>query len=195
MFQPEQGYNAQIVREMLVTFYKEKARCPFHPRKEASEELDLYLNKLEVEMKKEGLWDKLQHSGSIEENLKVNDELEFDVMCIISGNNIDITTVEEYPGFAHLSIKEGSKGTKENILQRFVDSNCNYLSPIKFMKEYFCQIETAVEKIEELELKTQIKMKEHGPAVCLIFEHLNGCRKFKVDIAPTVQIKKDGKFS
>ena len=79
-------------------------------------------------MKKEGLWDKLQHSGSIEEDLKVNDELEFDVICIINEKNIDITNVEDYPGFAHLSIKEGSKENKENILQRFVDSKCNYLS-------------------------------------------------------------------
>ena len=173
---------------MLVTFYKEKARCLFRPRKEASEELNLYLNKVEAEMKKEGLWDKLQYSGSTEEDLKVNDELELDVMCIINGKNIDITNVEDYPGFAHLSIKEGSKGNKENILQGFLDSKCNYLSPIKFMKEYFHRIETAVEKIEELELKTQIKMKTHGPAVCLIFEHLNGFSKFKVDIVPTIEI-------
>ena len=194
MFQPEHWYNAQEVRQMLVTFYKEKARCLYHPRKEASEELNLYLNKLEAEMKKEGLWDRLQHSGSTEEDLKVNDELEFDVMCIINGKNIDITNVEDYPGFAHLSIKEGTKGHKENILQRSVDSKCNYLSPIKFMKEYFRQIETAVEKTEELGLKTQIKMKEHGPAVCLIFEHSSGFRKFKVDIVPTIEIKKEGKF-
>ena len=173
---------------MLVTFYKEKARCLFRPRKEASEELNLYLNKVEAEMKKEGLWDKLQYSGSTGEDLKVNDELELDVMCIINGKNIDITNVEDYPGFAHLSIKEGSKGNKENILHGFLDSKCNYLSPIKFMKEYFHRIETAVEKIEELELKTQIKMKTHGPAVCLIFEHLNGFSKFKVDIVPTIEI-------
>ena len=194
MFQPEHWYNAQEVRQMLVTFYKEKARCLYHPRKEASEELNLYLDKLEAEMKKEGLWDRLQHSGSTEEDLKVNDELEFDVMCIINGKNIDITNVEDYPGFAHLSIKEGTKGHKENILQRSVDSKYNYLSPIKFMKEYFRQIETAVEKTEELGLKTQIKMKEHGPAVCLIFEHSSGFRKFKVDIVPTIEIKKEGKF-
>ena len=115
MFQPEQWYNAQEVRQMLVTFYKEKARCLYHPRKEASEELNLYLNKLEAEMKKEGLWDRLQHSESTEEDLKVNDELEFDVMCIINGKNIDITNAEYYPGFAHLSIKEETKGNKENI--------------------------------------------------------------------------------
>ena len=194
MSQPEHWYNAQEVRQMLVTFYKEKARYLYHPRKEASEELNLYLNKLEAEMKKEGLWDRLQHSGSTEEDLKVNDGLEFDVMCIINGKNIDITNVEDYPGFAHLSIKEGTKGNKENILQRSVDSKCNYLSPIKFMKEYFHQIETAVEKTEELGLKTQIKMKEHGPAVYLIFEHSSGFRKFKVDIVPTIEIKKEGKF-
>ena len=177
---------------MLVKFYKNNARCLFLPRKEASEELNLYLNKLEVEMKKEGLWDRLQHSGSTEEALKVNDELEFDVMCIINGKNIDITNVEEYPGFAHLSIKEGSTGNKENILQRFLDSKCNYLSPINFMKEYFRRIKTAVEKIEKLELKTQIRIKEHGPAVCLIFENLNGFKKFKADIVPTIEIKKEG---
>ena len=37
-------------------------------------------------------------------------------------------------------------------------------------------------------------MKKHGPAVCLIFEHSNGYRKFKVDIVPTIEIKKEGKF-
>ena len=194
MFQSEHWHNAQDVRQMLVMFYKEKARCLFRPRKDASEELNLYLNKLEAEMKKEGLWNKSQHSGSPEEDLKVNDELEFDVMCIINGKNIDITNVEDYPGFAHLSIKEETKGNKENILRKFVDSKCNYLSPIKFMKEYFRRIETAVEKIQEPELKTQIKMKKHGPAVCLIFEHLNGYRKFKVDIVPSIEIKKEGKF-
>lgn len=194
MFQSEHWHNAQDVRQMLVMFYKEKARCLFRPRKDASEELNLYLNKLEAEMKKEGLWNKSQHSGSPEEDLKVNDELEFDVMCIINGKNIDITNVEDYPGFAHLSIKEETKGNKENILRKFVDSKCNYLSPIKFMKEYFRRIETAVEKIQEPELKTQIKMKKHGPAVCLIFEHSNGYRKFKVDIVPTIEIKKEGKF-
>ena len=194
MFQSEHWHNGQDVRQMLVMFYKEKARCLFRPRKDASEELNLYLNKLEAEMKKEGLWNKSQHSGSPEEDLKVNDELEFDVMCIINGKNIDITNVEDYPGFAHLSIKEETKGNKENILRKFVDSKCNYLSPIKFMKEYFRRIETAVEKIQEPELKTQIKMKKHGPAVCLIFEHSNGYRKFKVDIVPTIEIKKEGKF-
>ena len=194
MFQSEHWHNAQDVRQMLVMLYKEKVRCLFRPRKDASEELNLYLNKLEAEMKKEGLWNKSQHSGSPEEDLKVNDELEFDVMCIINGKNIDITNVEDYPGFAHLSIKEETKGNKENILRKFVDSKCNYLSPIKFMKEYFRRIETAVEKIQEPELKTQIKMKKHGPAVCLIFEHSNGYRKFKVDIVPTIEIKKEGKF-
>ena len=145
-------------------------------------------------MKSEGLCKKLQNSGSTTESLKVNDEMEFDVMSIFSGENLETTNVVEYPGYVYLSIKRGSQGFQENALQRFMDSNYNCLSPSLYMQENFEQIRIIVEEeLEELEQETQIKVKKNGPSICLIFKYENGDLLFKADIVPTIEIKENGK--
>lgn len=63
-------------------------------------------------MKKKGICKRLQKSGSISEGLKINDQLEFDVMIINNGENIRISNIVEYPGYAHLKLKQPSKEKK-----------------------------------------------------------------------------------
>ena len=144
-------------------------------------------------MENKGLWEKEQYSGSTSEGLKINDELEFDVMSIVNGERIKVFNVEGYPGYVHLKIKRGGYRNEENTLHKFMDSSSNLLSPEKFMSEYFDQLETAVEKLEDNEQEIEIDMKRNGPSICLIFDHVNGDRWFKADIVPTIEIEKDGK--
>ena len=174
-------------------FYQQKGKYPYESRKEAFEQLKSYLDIINDELENEGLWERVQYSGSTSEGLKINDELEFDVMSIISGENIKLSNVKEYPGYAHLMIKRGRYRNEENTLQRFIDSNYDLLSPGKFMSEYFDQLETVVEKLEEYDQEIEIDIKRNEPSICLTFKHLNGDMWFKADIVPTIEIEKNGK--
>ena len=172
---------------------KKKGRYPFEARIEAFEQLKSYLDIIKTELEDEGLWERVQYSGSTSEGVKINDELEFDVMSIVNGENIKVTNVKGYPGYVHLMIKRASYRNEENTLQRFMDSSCNLLSPGKFMSEYFDELETAVEKLEEYDQEIEIDIKTKEPSIRLIFDHLNGDRWFEVDIVPTIEIEKNGK--
>ena len=174
-------------------FYQQKGRYPFELRIEAFKQLKFYLSIIKDEMENEGLWEKEQYSGSTSEGLKINDELEFDVMSIVNGERIKVFNVKGYPGYVHLMIERGSHRNEENSLQRFMDSSYNLLSPGKFMSEYFAQLETAIEKLEEYDQEIEIDIKGNGPSICLMFDHLNGDRWFKADIVPTIEIEKNGK--
>ena len=174
-------------------FYQQKGRYPFELRIEAFKQLKFYLSIIKDEMENEELWEKEQYSGSTSEGLKINDELEFDVMSIVNGERIKVFNVKGYPGYVHLMIERGSYRNEENSLQRFMDSSYNLLSPGKFMSEYFSQLETAIEKLEEYDQEIEIDIKGNGPSICLMFDHLNGDRWFKADIVPTIKIEKNGK--
>ena len=140
-------------------------------------------------MKREGLCRRLENSGSTTEGLKVNDEMEFDVMSIFSGVSIKIINVVEYPGYVHLTT-EG----RSNSLQGFMDSNYNCLSPSIFMEKNFEGIKFLVEEeLEGLDQAIQIRVKKMGPSICLTFKRENGYLLFKADIVPTIEIKKNGK--
>ena len=174
-------------------FYQQKGKYPYESRKEAFEQLKSYLDIINDELENEGLWERVQYSGSTSEGLKINDELEFDVMSIISGENIKVSNVKEYPGYVHLMIKRGRYRNEVNTLQRFIDSNYDLLSPGKFMSEYFYQLETVIEKLVEYDHKIQIDIKRNEPSICLKFKHFNGDMWFKADIVPTIEIEKNGK--
>ena len=174
-------------------FYQQKGKYPYDSRVEAFERLKSYLHTIKAELQNEGLWERVQYSGSTSEGLKINDELEFDVMSIVSGENIKVSSVKEYPGYVHLKIKRGSYSNEENALQRFIDSSYNLLSPDKFMSEYFDQLETAVEELEESDQEIEIDIKRNGPAIRLTFDHLNGDMWFRADVVPTIEIEKNGK--
>ena len=66
-------------------------------------------------MKKKGICKRLQKSGSTSEGLKINDQLEFDVMIVVNGENIRISNIVEYPGYAHLKLKQPSKEKKKTM--------------------------------------------------------------------------------
>ena len=158
-------------------------------RQKAYRHLRFYLNRLERSMKREGLCRRLENSGSATEGLKVNDEMEFDVMSIFSGVSIEIFNVEGYPGYAYLSTEGWS-----NTLQRFMDSNYNCLSPSIFMEKNFEEIKYLVEEeLEGLQQAIQIKVKKLGPSIRLTFKQ-NGNLLFKADIVPTIEIEKNGKL-
>ena len=158
-------------------------------RQKAYRHLRFYLNRLERSMKREGLCRRLENSGSTTEGLKVNDEMEFDVMSIFSGVSIEIFNVEGYPGYAYLSTEGWS-----NTLQTFMDSNYNCLSPSIFMEKNFEEIKYLVEEeLEGLQQAIQIKVKKLGPSIRLTFKQ-NGNLLFKADIVPTIEIEKNGKL-
>ena len=75
-------------------FYQKKGRYPFEARKEAFEQLKSYLDIIKTELEDEGLWERVQFSGSTSEGVKINDELEFDVMSIVNGKNIKVSNVK-----------------------------------------------------------------------------------------------------
>ena len=56
------------------------------------------------------------------------------------------------------------------------------------MSEYFNQLETAVEELEEYDQEIVIDIKRNGPSICLIFNLLSGGKWFNVDIVPTIEI-------
>ena len=172
--------------------YQQKGRHLFEPRQEAFEHLKSYTDIIKDELENEGLWEREQYSGSTCEGVLINEELEFDVMGTVNGENIKVVDVTGYPGYAHLKLKRGSYRNEENSLRRFMDSRNNLLSPGKFMSEYLNQLETAVEELEEYDQEIAIDIKRNGPSICLIFNFLCGDRWFKVDIVPTIEIKKKG---
>ena len=144
-------------------------------------------------MKKKGICKRLQKSGSTSEGLKINDQLEFDVMIVVNGENIRISNIVEYPGYAHLKLKQPSKEKKKDNVQRFMDSHDIYISPAIFMREYFDEMKNILSIEENERLNMEIEMKKIGPSVCLIFKQDNGDTWFKADIVPTIEIEKNGK--
>ena len=71
------------------------------------------MKNIEMNLKKEGLCKKIEYTGSSYEGLKITEDgLEFDVMFIMDGKDIEIIELEKYPGFASLKIKNGVTHSK-----------------------------------------------------------------------------------
>ena len=85
-------------------FYNKHAKTPKEDMRKARHELDIHLKRFEVELRKKGLCKKLEFTGSSFEGLKItSDGLEFDVMCILPGKDIELIEIDECPGFANLA--------------------------------------------------------------------------------------------
>ena len=106
------------VKRQLKEFYEKHAKTPKEEMKKARQELEVLLKRFEVELKKKELCKRLEYTGSSFEGLKItSDGLEFDVMCILPGKDVELIQIDECPGFVNL----GFTGSAPSILKTFVE--------------------------------------------------------------------------
>ena len=141
-----------------------------------------------MNLKEEGLCKKIEYTGSSCEGLKITEDgLEFDVMFIMDGKDIEIIELEKYPGFANLKIKNGITNSK---LLNFVDLKTRFLLPHQFMKSFVKDVEGIVGKFSEGKTMELIKT---GPSACLNMFQENKIL-FSVDLVPAFEINNQGKL-
>ena len=142
-----------------------------------------------MNLKKEGLCKKIEYTGSSYEGLKITEDgLEFDVMFIMDGKDIEIIKLQKYPGFANLKIKDRITHSK---LLKFVDLQTRFLLPHQFMKSFLQHVKDIVCKFSE---GKRMKLIRTGPSVCLNMYQGNEIL-FSVDLVPAFEINDQGKLN
>lgn len=150
--------------------------------------MEINMKNIEMNLKKEGLCKKIEYTGSSYEGLKITEDgLEFDVMFIMDGKDIEIIELEKYPGFASLKIKNGVTHSK---LQNFVDLKTRFLLPHQFMENFLKDVQGIVGKFNE---GKRMELIRTGPSACLNMFQENEIL-FSVDLVPAFEIDNQGKL-
>lgn len=182
-------YLKDDVKKQLMEFYNKHAKTPNEDMRKARHELDVHLKRFEVELRKKELCKKLEFTGSSFEGLKItSDGLEFDVMCILPGKDIELIEIDECPGFVNLGF---GSSTSNKILESFLDETSNVISPKKVVSKYFSEI-TLIRNDLGKKDKERMELKTSGPAVCLTFKNENSDIWFKADFVPTIELELNG---
>lgn len=150
--------------------------------------MEINMKNIEMNLKKEGLCKKIEYTGSSYEGLKITEDgLEFDVMFIMDGKDIEIIELEKYPGFASLKIKNGVTHSK---LQNFVDLKTRFLLPHQFMENFLKDVKGIVGKFNE---GKRMELIRTGPSACLNMFQENEIL-CSVDLVPAFEIDNQGKL-
>ena len=176
------------VKRQLKEFYEKHAKTPKEEMKKARQELEVLLKRFEVELKKKELCKRLEYTGSSFEGLKnTSDGLEFDVMCILPGKDVELIQIDECPGFVNL----GFTGSAPSILKTFVEETGNVVLPHRVVNKYISEITLILNGLGEKE-KERVEIKKSGPAVCIIVKHDSGSIWFKADFVPSIELQING---
>lgn len=156
---------------------------------EAAQELEIYLKRFEVTLRKSGLCKRFEYTDSSYEGLKITaDGLEFDIMCVLPMDDVEVMNIELYPGFVNLHIKED---TKNEVLRNFTDFTSNVLSPQKVVSKYYTEINRVRSKLGQEE-QNSMGLKIVGPAVRLLFHKGSGDIWFTADLVPSIELRRNG---
>ena len=187
----EDWHTEKDVRDRIINFYNKKAKTPNLEMQEAAQELEIYLKRFEVTLRKSGLCKRLEYTDSSYEGLKITaDGLEFDIMCVLPMDDVEVMNIELYPGFVNLHIKED---TKNEVLRNFTDFTSNVLSPQKVVSKYYTEINRVRSKLGQEE-QNSMGLKIVGPAVRLLFHKGSGDIWFTADLVPSLELRRNGQF-
>ena len=182
-------HKRKDVKDQILNFYNIKAKTPNQEMQEAAQELEIYMKRFEVTLRKSGLCKRFEYTGSSYEGLKITaDGLEFDIMCVLPMDDVEVTNIELYPGFVNLQVKEE---TENEVLRSFIDSTINVLSPQKVVSKYYTEVNRIRSELGQEE-QNSMEVKIVGPAIRLLFHKEGGDIWFTADLVPSIELRKNG---
>ena len=111
-------HSEEKVKTQISKFYDLNAKTPNVEMKQAKQELRKLVTGLEVDLKSMKLCKVLEYTGSSYEGLKItSDGLEFDIMCVMEGEDVKVMEIDGNPAFVNLQLKGN---LPNNVLQSFV---------------------------------------------------------------------------
>jgi len=174
------------VKTLLAEFNATCAKQPVKQIKAARPQHEIYMKTLEKDLKASELCKKLEYTGSMYEKLKITeDTLEFDVMFLIDGEDIELLNVEDRPGYSYLHVKDGRDLSR---YAKFIDSS-NELVPDKMVVFFKNKV---LEIISNMKESDNLKVGMNGAAVRLQVFKENKDLWFEVDLVPAFEIKLEG---
>lgn len=179
-------HSSSALNEAVNKFHNQLCKQP--EMKRAKEVHTRYMRDIiETGLKQIGRCARLEFTGSSYEGVKVEDrqKLEFDVMIMMKGRDIQTSPVE--PGYVILTPKLARK--EDPQFQDIIDQRGN-ISTELLANLFFGQIQKLVNGHKELTEK--VKLRKHGPAVQMdVYD--DGKIWFSVDLVPAYDIPgKDG---
>lgn len=155
-----------------------------------------YMDRIENELRKQGICVRIEYTGSTYEGTKVaksqqNYDLEFDVMVIVDcrGSSVSVENLPGFPGFAKLRIVETASVEKKRSV--FGEVEGGYLNAVKTASKFYGLMNSLIQSCPDL--KENILVRNHGPAaqIDVCTTTTGGKREFfySVDVVPTYETK------
>jgi len=174
------------IKTLLGEFNVACAKIPVKKIKAAKPQHEIYMKTLEKDLKANKLCKYMIYSGSMYEKLKITEgTLEFDVMFLMDGEDIELRNVEDRPGYSYLHVKDGRDLSRYT---KFIDSS-NNLVPDKMVVFFKNKVFKIICNMTE---SYNFKVRLNGPAVRLEVFQENKELWFEVDLVPTFEIKLEG---
>jgi len=197
-------HGDEELHQHLRNFHDSVGRFPKKETDEAREYHTQLTKKLEDELKKRNKCSRVEFTGSSYEGVKVSNNIEFDVMMILSVSHTDVKVEPtKHAGYFHLRASKenaskknankenASKETpyKENPKLKKMLADKNLVSPTKAAGAFYGNVNRYVSKTEEA--RQRIKLKRHGPATQLeVYKHSFEDKDpwYFVDVVPAIEV-------
>ena len=186
----EDWHSEEKVKTQISKFYDVNAKTPNAEIKQAKQ-LRKLVTSLEVNLRSIKLCKVLEYTGSSYEGLKItSDGLEFDIMCVMEGEDVKVTEIDGYPAFVNLQLKGN---LPNNVLQSFVTDG-GVISPQKVLSRYMSEVTKIRDKLAAKE-RGKITLKYSGPAICLTLKTERDDDWFSVDFVPSIRLQQNGQYN
>ncbi|XP_057302143.1 cyclic GMP-AMP synthase-like [Hydractinia symbiolongicarpus] len=180
IFPAEEWHSKETVINQLIHFHKKLAKTP--NLEEAKKQNNAHIDDLKSFLKKEGLCKYVDYTGSAYEGVKTTEgELEFDIMFVADGNDLEFTPLPTEDGYVYIHNKTGLSS-----LSKFADKNNNQLLPKRFLEKFYSVVDKFIDKHK---YRGIMKLRNHGPAVQMDVMHKDGRLWYSVDMVPAVETR------
>lgn len=184
-------HSEEKVKTQISKFYDLNAKTPNVEMKQAKQELRKLVTGLEVDLKSMKLCKVLEYTGSSYEGLKItSDGLEFDIMCVMEGEDVKVMEIDGNPAFVNLQLKGN---LPNDVLQSFVTDG-GVISPQKVLSRYMGEVTKILDKLAAKE-RGKITLKNSGPAICLTLKTERDDDWFSVDFVPSIRLQQNGQYN
>ena len=174
-------HSEEKVKTQISKFFDLNAKTPNVEMKQAKQELRKLVTGLEVDLKSMKLCKVLEYTGSSYEGLKItSDGLEFDIMCVMEGEDVKVTEIDDNLAFVNLQLKGN---LPNNVLQSFVTDGV--------LSTYMGEVTKILDKLAAKE-RGKITLKNSGPAICLTLKTERDDDWFSVDFVPSIRLQQNG---
>ena len=174
---------------ILQEFHDKCARQPQEEMTKAKKKHTYLMREIiEKDLRYLRLCQRLEFTGSSYEGVKVNNDIEFDVMFIISASDVEAKPLEGIPGFAKLRPNE--KMQHHAQFHDILDSD-KYAVAEKVANKFLSNMQILWNNREELQKN---RLSKHGPAVQMDVTKEDGSDWYSVDLTPCYELTGGERF-